>query len=65
MYEITVTSYNVHGSSLPSLKIRSLTDYTRVNKSPGVSTPTLPNIKECWYVCVFLFKLSKSFDFNY
>jgi hypothetical protein len=47
MYEITVTAYNSHGSSLPSQKMRSLTESYKVNKSPGIALPALPDIKEC------------------
>jgi len=50
MYEITVTAYNSHGSSLPSQKMRSLTESYKVNKSPGIALPALPDIKECWWV---------------
>lgn len=48
MYEITVTSLNTHGSSLPSYSVRSLTLSPGNMKSTKVSqTPQLPDIKSC------------------
>lgn len=48
MYEITVTSYNIHGSSLPSYAIRSLTLTPGKMKSTDVAAaPKLPDVREC------------------
>ncbi|XP_013190125.1 Ig-like and fibronectin type-III domain-containing protein 1 isoform X2 [Amyelois transitella] len=48
MYEVTVTSYNIHGSSLPSYGIRSLTLTPGKMKSTKVANaPKLPDIKGC------------------
>lgn len=48
MYEITVTSYNIHGSSLPSYAIRSLTLTPGKMKSTEVAAaPKLPDIRSC------------------
>ncbi|XP_063625703.1 Ig-like and fibronectin type-III domain-containing protein 1 isoform X1 [Cydia splendana] len=48
MYEITVTSYNVHGSSLPSYAIRSLTLTPGKMKTTKVSpAPKLPDVRAC------------------
>ncbi|XP_035443695.1 Ig-like and fibronectin type-III domain-containing protein 1 isoform X1 [Spodoptera frugiperda] len=48
MYEITVTSYNIHGSSLPSYAIRSLTLTPGKMKSTDVAAaPKLPDVRGC------------------
>ncbi|KAJ8714843.1 hypothetical protein PYW08_004824 [Mythimna loreyi] len=48
MYEITVTSYNIHGSSLPSYAIRSLTLTPGKMKSTEVAAaPKLPDVRGC------------------
>ncbi|XP_012543960.1 Ig-like and fibronectin type-III domain-containing protein 1 isoform X2 [Bombyx mori] len=48
MYEITVTSYNIHGSSLPSYAIRSLTLTPGKMKTTEVAAaPKLPDVKKC------------------
>lgn len=47
MYEITVTSHNNRGSSLPSQKVRSLTESPKKTKTPAMTAPALPDIKEC------------------
>lgn len=47
MYEVSVTSFNVHGSSLPSIAVRSLTKSTRSSPSPSKAAPSLPDIKAC------------------
>lgn len=48
MYEVTVTSYNIHGSSLPSYAIRSLTLTPGKMKSTQVAAaPKLPDVKGC------------------
>ncbi|KAG7312486.1 hypothetical protein JYU34_001998 [Plutella xylostella] len=48
MYEITVTSYNLHGSSLPSYAVRSLTLSTGKMKSTAVAAaPKLPDVRSC------------------
>ncbi|XP_061379093.1 Ig-like and fibronectin type-III domain-containing protein 2 isoform X2 [Danaus plexippus] len=48
MYEITVTSYNIHGSSLPSYGIRSLTLTPGKMRNTGVAAaPKLPDVKGC------------------
>ncbi|XP_075980799.1 Ig-like and fibronectin type-III domain-containing protein 2 isoform X2 [Anticarsia gemmatalis] len=48
MYEITVTSYNIHGSSLPSYAIRSLTLTPGKMKSTEVAAaPKLPDVRSC------------------
>ncbi|RVE49896.1 hypothetical protein evm_005489 [Chilo suppressalis] len=60
MYEITVTSYNVHGSSLPSYAIRSLTLTPGKMKTTEVAAaPKLPDVRSCcvnagvnYYGCV-------------
>lgn len=48
MYEITVTSYNIHGSSLPSYGIRSLT-LTPGKRRPSAvaAAPKLPDVRAC------------------
>ncbi|CAH0755584.1 unnamed protein product [Diatraea saccharalis] len=60
MYEITVTSYNIHGSSLPSYAIRSLTLTPGKMKTTEVAAaPKLPDVRSCcvnagvnYYGCV-------------
>ncbi|XP_072944512.1 Ig-like and fibronectin type-III domain-containing protein 2 [Epargyreus clarus] len=48
MYEITVTSYNIHGSSLPSYAFRSLTLTPGKMKPTKVeAAPQLPDVREC------------------
>ncbi|CAH2043160.1 unnamed protein product, partial [Iphiclides podalirius] len=48
MYEITVTSYNIHGSSLPSYSVRSLTLTPGKMKNIQVATaPKLPDVRGC------------------
>ncbi|XP_045488804.1 Ig-like and fibronectin type-III domain-containing protein 2 isoform X1 [Pieris rapae] len=48
MYEITVTSYNIHGSSLPSYSVRSLTLTPGKMKPTAVAAaPKLPDVKSC------------------
>lgn len=49
MYEVTVTSYNKHGSSLPSYATRALTQIPgKMNKPNNVAeAPKLPKIREC------------------
>lgn len=48
MYEVTVTSLNNHGSSLPSYAIRSLTLTPGKMKPTAVKeAPKLPEIREC------------------
>ncbi|CAK1550359.1 unnamed protein product [Leptosia nina] len=48
MYEITVTSYNIHGSSLPSYSVRSLTLTPGKMKSTAVAAaPKLPDVRSC------------------
>ncbi|XP_023310369.1 Ig-like and fibronectin type-III domain-containing protein 1 isoform X2 [Anoplophora glabripennis] len=48
MYEITVTAFNNHGSSLPSYSVRSLT-LTPGNMKPTIvgEAPQLPDIRSC------------------
>lgn len=48
MYEVAVTSYNIHGSSLPSYGIRSLTLTPGKMRSTEVaSAPKLPDVRSC------------------
>ncbi|KAL0821463.1 hypothetical protein ABMA28_004934 [Loxostege sticticalis] len=48
MYEVTVTSYNIHGSSLPSYAIRSLTLTPGKMKTTEVAAaPELPDVRSC------------------
>ncbi|KAJ0174849.1 hypothetical protein K1T71_009957 [Dendrolimus kikuchii] len=48
MYEITVTSYNIHGSSLPSYAVRSLTlTPGKMRTTDVASAPKLPDVKAC------------------
>lgn len=49
MYEVTVTAYNKHGSSLPSDAIRSLTLSPRSAPKPTsiARSPKIPDIKSC------------------
>ncbi|VVD00454.1 unnamed protein product [Leptidea sinapis] len=48
MYEITVTSFNIHGSSLPSYSLRSLTLTPGKMKSTAVAkAPKLPDVRGC------------------
>ncbi|XP_049875990.1 Ig-like and fibronectin type-III domain-containing protein 1 isoform X2 [Pectinophora gossypiella] len=48
MYEITVTSYNIHGSSLPSYAIRSLTlTPGKMKPTEVASAPKLPDVRGC------------------
>lgn len=48
MYEITVTSYNIHGSSLPSYAIRSLTlTPGKMKQTKVAAAPKLPDIRSC------------------
>ncbi|XP_045774641.1 Ig-like and fibronectin type-III domain-containing protein 2 isoform X1 [Maniola jurtina] len=48
MYEVTVTSYNIHGSSLPSYAIRSLTLTPGKMRSTEVAAaPQLPDVRGC------------------
>ena len=47
MYEAYVTSHNIHGQSLPSVKVRTFTNSLGKNLTPGQSAPILPDIKEC------------------
>ncbi|KAL4707657.1 hypothetical protein ACJJTC_014696, partial [Scirpophaga incertulas] len=48
MYEVTVTSYNIHGSSLPSYEIRSLTLTPGKMKTMKVAAaPKLPDVRNC------------------
>ncbi|XP_068617615.1 Ig-like and fibronectin type-III domain-containing protein 2 [Battus philenor] len=48
MYEITVTSYNIHGSSLPSYSVRSLTLTPGKMKTTQVApAPKLPDVRGC------------------
>jgi hypothetical protein len=48
MYELTVTAFNTHGSSLPSYAVRTLT-LTSGKMKPGAvaQAPGLPDIKKC------------------
>ncbi|XP_046969114.1 Ig-like and fibronectin type-III domain-containing protein 2 isoform X1 [Vanessa cardui] len=48
MYEVTVTSYNIHGSSLPSYGIRSLTlTPGKMRTTEVASAPKLPDVRSC------------------
>lgn len=49
MYEVSVTAFNKHGSSLPSDAIRSLTLSPRSAPKPSSVSkpPKLPDIKSC------------------
>lgn len=48
MYEVTVTALNIHGSSLPSYSVRSLTLTPGKMKPTAVAeAPQLPDIKGC------------------
>ena len=48
MYEITVTAFNIHGSSLPSYAVRALTKIPGVSKTTNIANPPdLPDIKTC------------------
>ncbi|XP_039756067.1 Ig-like and fibronectin type-III domain-containing protein 1 isoform X2 [Pararge aegeria] len=48
MYEITVTSYNIHGSSLPSYAIRGLTlTPGKMRTTEVAAAPKLPDVRGC------------------
>ncbi|XP_013140886.1 PREDICTED: Ig-like and fibronectin type-III domain-containing protein C25G4.10 isoform X1 [Papilio polytes] len=48
MYEVTVTSFNIHGSSLPSYSVRSLTLTPGKMKTTQVApAPKLPDVRGC------------------
>jgi hypothetical protein len=47
MYEIAVTAFNIHGRSLPSEKVRTLTLAPGVIRPNSTSPPELPDIKTC------------------
>ena len=48
MYQIQITSLNIHGSSLPSYAVRTLTLAPNIMKPLNMSqNPKLPDIKQC------------------
>ncbi|GBP57931.1 Ig-like and fibronectin type-III domain-containing protein 2 [Eumeta japonica] len=48
MYEITVTSFNIHGSSLPSYAVRSLTlTPGKMKQTEVAAAPELPDVRAC------------------
>jgi hypothetical protein len=48
MYELSVTALNIHGSSLPSYSVRTLTLTPGKMKPTAVAqAPGLPDIKTC------------------
>lgn len=47
MYEISVTSHNIYGESLESMKVRTLTSLVQVGSKNGTGAPDLPDVKEC------------------
>lgn len=48
MYELSVTALNIHGSSLPSYSVRTLTLTSGKMKPTAVAqAPGLPDIKTC------------------
>lgn len=47
MYEISVTAFNIHGRSLPSNRVRSLTLAPGIEKPEPKSVPNIPDIKAC------------------
>ncbi|XP_041982407.1 Ig-like and fibronectin type-III domain-containing protein 1 isoform X2 [Aricia agestis] len=48
MYEVTVTSYNIHGSSLPSYAIRTLTlTPGKMRNTKVAAAPKLPDVRGC------------------
>ncbi|CAG7831790.1 unnamed protein product, partial [Allacma fusca] len=47
MYEISVMAFNIHGRSLPSVKIRTLTLAPGLTRPKPGPAPTIPDIKSC------------------
>lgn len=47
MYEITVTAFNIHGRSLPSVKVRTLTLAPGLSRPKTGEVPAIPDIKSC------------------
>lgn len=47
MYEISVTAFNIHGRSLPSNRVRTLTLAPGIIRPEPKEPPKLPDIKSC------------------
>jgi hypothetical protein len=48
MYELSVTALNIHGSSLPSYSVRTLTlTPGKIKPTAVAQVPELPDIKTC------------------